>query len=233
MASCEACSTDLGHSKHKRNNTNTKNNEKKYLPIISPLLLDHSTATQYHTTQRREARSHQSPINRSSTILSSSIVILVRRACVPTSLPLLPFGHRSPTHPSSPDWLLREIHAEIAIECFSLDMRAMTKKNTLFSSPYPKVAQRSSGYQFSGHQSFRLLVPLGLAGLSPFRPPGTLRTAGTSLFGPPGTLMAGGTQSFQPPTYPGDWRDSALSGPQVLLWESNGVTRQQIPSGKQ
>ena len=91
-------------------------------------------------------------------------------------------------------------------------------------------------------QSFRLLLPLGLAGLSPFRPPGAVGTGGTqsfqaplypgdwrdsvfsaprvawgpaglSHFRPPCTLGTGGTQSFQPLRYPVDWRDSVLSGP--------------------
>ena len=42
--------------------------------------------------------------------------------------------------------------------------------------------QRLSECQFSGYQSFRLLVPLVLAELSPFRPPDTLRTGGTQSF---------------------------------------------------
>ena len=46
-------------------------------------------------------------------------------------------------------------------------------------------------------------------------PPGTLGLAGLSLFRPPGTLGTDGTQSFQGPRYPGDWRDSVLSGLQV------------------
>ena len=46
-------------------------------------------------------------------------------------------------------------------------------------------------------------IPLGLAGLSPFRLPATL--AGT-----------GGTQSFQAPRYPcWDWRDSVISAPKL------------------
>ena len=59
--------------------------------------------------------------------------------------------------------------------------------------------QRSSEYQSSGYQSFWLLVPSGLAGLSPFGPSGTLRTGGTKSFWPSGTLRTGGTQSFRPP----------------------------------
>ena len=47
-------------------------------------------------------------------------------------------------------------------------------------------------------------VPWGLAGLGPFRTPGTRGT--------------GMTQSFQAPRYPWDWRDSVLSGPPVT-WE--------------
>ena len=77
--------------------------------------------------------------------------------------------------------------------------------------------QRSSEYQSSGYHSFWLLVPLGLAELSPFRPPDTVGTGGTRPFCLPGTLGTGGTQSFQPPRYPGDWRGSVLSGPQVPL----------------
>ena len=57
--------------------------------------------------------------------------------------------------------------------------------------------QRSSEYQSSGYQSFWRLVPCGLAGLSPFGPPGTLRTDGTQV------LLA--------PRYPGEWRDSVFS----------------------
>ena len=48
--------------------------------------------------------------------------------------------------------------------------------------------------------------------LSHFRPPGTLGTGGTQSVQGPGTLGTGGIQSFQIPTYPGDWRDSVLSG---------------------
>ena len=72
-----------------------------------------------------------------------------------------------------------------------------------------RTLQRSSEYQSSEYQLFPLLVPLGLAGLSPFRPPDILRTGGTqsflglqvlrglaglSPFRPQGALMTGGTQ---------------------------------------
>ena len=60
-------------------------------------------------------------------------------------------------------------------------------------------------------------VPWIFAGLSPFRPPGTLEWRDSVLSAPPGTLWTGGTQSFQPPRHAGDWRDSVLSDPQVSL----------------
>ena len=85
--------------------------------------------------------------------------------------------------------------------------------------------QSSSEYQSSGYQSFWLLVPCGLEGLSPFGPPGALRTGGTQSFWPPGTLRTGGTPCkvtlgvtrhtvtsvLLTPRYPVDWRDSVLS----------------------
>ena len=46
-------------------------------------------------------------------------------------------------------------------------------------------------------------VPWGLAGLSPFRPPGTLET--------------GRTQPYNPPRYPRDWRDLRHFSHQLLL----------------
>ena len=70
-----------------------------------------------------------------------------------------------------------------------------------------------------------LHAPSGLAGLSPFRPPGTLRISGFCPFRSPGILRTSGTQVFQPPgtlrtggtvlSAPGDSRDSVLSGPHV------------------
>ena len=66
----------------------------------------------------------------------------------------------------------------------------------------PFQAPRSSGdWWYSVLSGPR--VPWGLAGLSPFSPPGTLGT--------------GVTQSFQAPRYPGDWRDSVLSAPPGTL----------------
>ena len=68
--------------------------------------------------------------------------------------------------------------------------------------------QRSSEHRSSGYKSFRLFVPLRLAGVSPFRPPGTLGTCGT--------------RSFQILGYPGDWWHSVLSGRRVT-WGLAGL----------
>ena len=71
------------------------------------------------------------------------------------------------------------------------------------SPPYVRRGiheKRGRQYQSSGYQSFWLLVPCGLARLSPF--------------GPPGTLKTGGTQSLAP-TYPVDWRGSVLLPPPI------------------
>ena len=57
----------------------------------------------------------------------------------------------------------------------------------------------------SAHQ-----VPWGLAGLIPFRPPGTLWAGRAQSFQPPRYPIDGGTQSFQAPWYPEDWWDSVL-----------------------
>ena len=96
------------------------------------------------------------------------------------------------------------------------------------SPPYVRRGiheKRGRQYQSSGYQSFWLLVPCGLEGLSPFGPPGALRTGGTQSFWPPGTLRTGGTPCkvtlgvtrhtvtsvLLTPRYPVDWRDSVLS----------------------
>ena len=65
--------------------------------------------------------------------------------------------------------------------------------------------------------SFRFGYPWDLRDsvISDPRHPWVLGLAALSLCSSPGTLGAGSTQSLQPPTYPGDWRDSVLSGPQV------------------
>ena len=89
----------------------------------------------------------------------------------------------------------------------------------------------NKGRQSTSPQSASLLWvsrTLGIGGtesfqLVRFRPPGTLRMSGLSPFSPPGTLGTVGTQPFQAPKYPGDWRDSVLSGPQVS-WGLEGLS---------
>ena len=76
--------------------------------------------------------------------------------------------------------------------------------------------QRSSEYQSSGYQSFWRLVPCGLAGLSPFGPPGTLRTDGTQV------LLA--------PRYPGEWRDSVFSATRYPVnWRDSVLSARRYP----
>ena len=91
-----------------------------------------------------------------------------------------------------------------------------------------RVPVRSSEHQSSGYQSFSLLVPWRLAGLStfghqvpwrlarlsPFILQEACGLAGLSTVCPPGALGTGGThQSFQPPRYPIDWWNSSHFSP--------------------
>ena len=88
------------------------------------------------------------------------------------------------------------------------------------SPPYVRRGiheKRGRQYQSSGYQSFWLLVPCGLARLSPF--------------GPPGTLKTGGTQSFCPPRYPEDWRDSVLWAPRYPVDGRDSVLVSFSPPG--
>ena len=64
---------------------------------------------------------------------------------------------------------------------------------------YTLIPAKVSEYQSSGYQSFRLLVPCGLAGLSPF--------------GPRVPCGLAELKSFWSPRYPEDWRDAALLAP--------------------
>ena len=89
------------------------------------------------------------------------------------------------------------------------------KKMSKKSWKFRQRVQRSSEYQSSGYQSSWLLVPCGLAGLTPLGPPGTLWAGGTQSLWPPGTLWLAGLSPFGPPRYREDWRDPVLSAPQV------------------